>query len=261
MSRLIAVGDIHGCLAELQTMLDYLKPTVEDRFVFVGDYVDRGLNSAGVLDLLIEFREKFPKSIFLRGNHEDMFLSFIKLKGMYGEFYLQNGGLKYFQELGIEEHVESYRDRRCDMVDRIKPSISVEDFKAKIPSKHLEFILATERHYQDGKFFFVHAGLNNWKTLEDQDGEDLFWIREGFLGLEHKFPFTVVHGHTITPEQLPTFNLPYEINIDTGCFMGLYKNEKGALTAIELDSNVTSASVVYQVKFSSGAVTLPFNKI
>ena len=72
--RLLAIGDIHGYLDKLRRLLDLVQPTANDKVIFLGDYVDRGPDSRGVLDELIRFGERFPQTIFLRGNHEQMFM-------------------------------------------------------------------------------------------------------------------------------------------------------------------------------------------
>ncbi|HSD10614.1 MAG TPA: metallophosphoesterase family protein, partial [Candidatus Binatia bacterium] len=90
--RLLAVGDIHGCVDELSVLLDAIQPTGDDKLVFLGDYVDRGPSSRGVIDLLIELRDSGRcQTVFLRGNHEDMFLDFMGERGRHGEAFLFNG--------------------------------------------------------------------------------------------------------------------------------------------------------------------------
>src|SRR5262245_64530946 len=91
--RLIAVGDIHGCVDELAVMLDTISPAPGDTIVFLGDYVDRGPSSRDVIDRLIELRDSGPcRTVFLRGNHEDMFLAFLGERGRHGDAFLFNGG-------------------------------------------------------------------------------------------------------------------------------------------------------------------------
>jgi serine/threonine protein phosphatase 1 len=91
--RLLAVGDVHGCIDELSLVLDAIEPTSDDKVVFLGDYVDRGPNSRGVIDLLIALRNsRRCHTVFLRGNHEDMFLDFLGERGSHGDAFLFNGG-------------------------------------------------------------------------------------------------------------------------------------------------------------------------
>ena len=103
--RVFAFGDIHGCYAELKTLVDTLKRDhdagAQDQFIFIGDYIDRGPCSKDVIDFLIRFRAEYPKTVFLRGNHEDMLLDFLGLGGTSGEVYLANGGVDFFKSYGI----------------------------------------------------------------------------------------------------------------------------------------------------------------
>src|ERR1700746_72863 len=91
-NRLFAIGDIHGCVDELATMLKAVNAKLGDRVVFVGDYIDRGPASREVIDLLLEYEQGAAEAIFLKGNHEDMLLDFIGLPGRYGDAFVFNGG-------------------------------------------------------------------------------------------------------------------------------------------------------------------------
>jgi serine/threonine protein phosphatase 1 len=101
--RLFAFGDIHGCNTELRVLLESLRSdhqvTTADQFVFVGDYIDRGPDSKGVIDTLLAWKEEFPRTVFLKGNHEDMLLAFLGMGGSSGEVYLVNGGAEFFNVL------------------------------------------------------------------------------------------------------------------------------------------------------------------
>ena len=95
--RLLVVGDIHGCFEELKTLLNFLEKKADfstaDQLVFIGDYIDRGADSFKVIEHLLKFKDKYPATQFLKGNHEDMFLSFLGFAGDSGQFWLQNGGV------------------------------------------------------------------------------------------------------------------------------------------------------------------------
>ena len=203
--RLYAVGDIHGCSRELSVLLDCLRNEerlgVEDRVVFIGDYIDRGPDSRGVLQLLNEFREEFPGSIFLRGNHEDMLLDYLGFKGSQGLSYLANGGRGFLKSYGI--------------LASCRPVEVVND----LPNAHLAFLNSLERYALVGQYLFCHAGINPLLGLREQRDEDLFWIRDEFVMNIHRLDRTVVFGHT--PYEDIFFNLPYKIGIDTGL---VYKN-------------------------------------
>jgi serine/threonine protein phosphatase 1 len=98
--RLLAIGDIHGCLDQLRELLARVVPTPHDQLVFLGDYVDRGPDSAGVVEVLLTLRDQLPRTVFLRGNHEQMLLDV--LAGGDPAIFLLNGG---------EQTIASYRNR------------------------------------------------------------------------------------------------------------------------------------------------------
>ena len=208
--RLMAIGDIHGCLPELSALLAHLEIEEawgpDDRVVFIGDYIDRGAESRGVVERLIAFKKRFPNSIFLRGNHEEMLLSFLGFEGAHGEFYLRNGGSDTLLSYGLAADQDAVTVRK------------------QIPMAHLEFLRTTEMGVIIGPGIFVHAGLHPLKELEKQTPEDLLWIRDEFVQNIHKFEKTVVFGHT--PYWQVFLNLPYKVGIDTGC---VYDNVLSAL--------------------------------
>jgi serine/threonine protein phosphatase 1 len=217
--RLFAVGDIHGHLDEVSRLVDYLvdseKLSASDQLIFIGDYIDRGSDSKGVIDKMLELRQSFPKTVFLKGNHEDMLLSFLGLGGNNGEYYLQNGGLSLFDSYGI---------KTVDSLSSI--------FQA-IPGEHLDFIRGLELGVSLGEFVFVHAGLAPSRDFGQQIADDLLWIRDEFLESTHNFKKTIVFGHTSFSRIL--LDLPYKIGIDTGIAYG------GKLSAVELTRGETFA--------------------
>jgi serine/threonine protein phosphatase 1 len=188
--RLLAIGDIHGCLRQLETLLARVAPTEQDQVVFLGDYVDRGPESAGVIDYLIDFRRTFPATIFLRGNHEQMFAGY--LAGQDPSVFLLNGGLKT---------LASYHNRG----------------KWPIPQAHRDFLDSLVNYYQTGDFIFVHAGLRPGLTLAEQDEMDLLWIRQEFINSDFDWGKPVVFGHT--PLEKPRLT-ETRLGLDTGCVYG-----------------------------------------
>ncbi len=227
--RLFAIGDIHGCLVELTALLAHLEIeealTADDRVVFIGDYIDRGADSRGVIDRLIAFRIKFPNTIFLRGNHEAMLLSYLGFEGAHGDFYLRNGGTDTLLSYGLAANQDA------------------ETVRKQIPRAHLDFLQTTEYGVIIGPGIFVHAGLHPLKTLDEQTPDELLWIRDEFLQNIHKFEKTIVFGHT--PYWQVFLNLPYKIGIDTGC---VYDN---VLTALDI-----TGQRVLQVKRKSSEVKI-----
>jgi serine/threonine protein phosphatase 1 len=199
--RLLAVGDVHGCMEELRALLDAVRPTAADKLVFLGDYVDRGANSRGVIDLLVELRDSGRcRTVFLRGNHEDMFLDFIGERGHHGEAFLFNGGRSTLASYGLPQGLRG------------------EEVRGKIPESHVEFLRNLELHHLDEPFLFVHAGVSPIRSLADQLEEDLLWIRDQFIRARHPFPQTIVFGHT--PQREVLWHLPFKIGLDTGCVYG-----------------------------------------
>lgn len=188
--RLLAVGDIHGCLKELRQLMVQVAPTEGDRVVFLGDYIDRGPDSRGVIEYLLDFRRHFPRTIFLRGNHEAMFLDFLAERDQLS--FLLNGG---------QSTLLSYQDAAG----------------IRIPREHLEFIEGLSLYYEEGQFIFVHAGLRPGLPPAAQVEQDLLWIRREFLDSNYDWGKTVVFGHT---PQLRPLLAPGRIGLDTGAVFG-----------------------------------------
>jgi serine/threonine protein phosphatase 1 len=228
--RIFVIGDLHGCLHELNVILSYLENdltlTPQDTVIFIGDYIDRGDDSRGVIERLIQLQRMHAKSYFLKGNHEEMLLSFLE-GGHLSEVYLANGGNNTLESYGIDR------------------GISKDQIQQQFPPDHLTFFHQLERCLISERFVFVHAGLDPLRPLKLQLDENLFWIRDEFINNIHYFGKVVVFGHT--PYQDVLFHLPYKIGIDTGA---VYSNK---LSCIELREQV-----VYQVQ--RGATSVTFSK-
>ncbi len=212
--RTYVIGDLHGCPTEPAILLKHLE-TVEglnenDNIVFLGDYIDRGPDSKGVVDILLEFQTKYPKARFLKGNHEDMLLDFLGFGGNLGQAFLYNGGLETIQSYGITVFAPP-----AEMV-------------GALPPRHFKFFCELESIIRVGNFICVHAGLNPLRELNAQNDGDVFWIRDEFLSNVHPFKSTVVFGHT--PHREVYQHLPYKVGIDTGLVFG------NKLTCLELSS-------------------------
>lgn len=190
--RLIAIGDIHGCLEQLIGLLHRIDPTPRDQLVFLGDYVDRGPNSSGVLAYLLELCRELPATVFLMGNHERMFLDF--LDDIDSLSFLVNGGTMT---------LTSYR----------------QDDKVRVPQEHIDFLRGLRLLFETPEHVFVHAGLRPEIPLDRQREEDLLWIRGEFLNHAEEFGKIVVHGHT--PVDKPALE-PHRIGLDTGAVYGRY---------------------------------------
>jgi len=186
--RLLAIGDIHGCRDLLDLLLKKVAPTAADRMIFLGDYIDRGPDSCGVVERLLELQNKFPDTAFLRGNHEQMLLDF--LSGEDHLMFLLNGG---------NATLESYEKNA--------------DGKPVIPKEHLAFFNNLQSHFIFGDFIFVHAGLRPGVPIDQQEEYDMLWIRGEFINSDYDWGKTVVFGHSPQSQVLKRSNM---IGLDTG---------------------------------------------
>lgn len=204
---LYVIGDVHGCLDELSVMLDTIGARSTDTVVLLGDYIDRGPNSKGVIDRLLALERSGPRCVFLKGNHEDMFLAYAGQRGRHGDAFLFNGG---------EATLESYGLR----------GLQGTALWEALPSDHQAFFRNLVTTFRWQNFLCVHAGLHPGRPLDAQDEEDLLWIRHEWIRATHSFGFTVVFGHT--PVREPFWHWPYKLGIDTGLVYG------NALTCVVL---------------------------
>jgi serine/threonine protein phosphatase 1 len=197
MTRTYTIGDSHGCLAQLQSLIEQCERHAGEersRFVFLGDYIDRGPDSRGVLDLLIDLQKWSPDEIIcLLGNHEAMLLAAIEDEKNEPR-WLRNGG---------DQTLRSFRILRA----------------AGIPDKYQTWLRSLPTFHDDGRRFFVHAGVQPDRPLDQQDEHDLLWIREPFLSDERDYGRLIVHGHTPTRNGLPD-QRPNRLNLDTGAVFG-----------------------------------------
>lgn len=197
-TNIYAVGDIHGCLDHLERLLDDLQPDLEkDVLLFVGDYIDRGPDSRGVVDYILRLRQRYPREriICLQGNHEAMFLDF--LQGRERELFLFNGGVSTLRD---------YWGRNWDSLPRLL-----------LPPEHEQFYRELLPYYETPDYIFVHAGLKPGVPLKEQEEKDLFWIRGEFITSMEDFGRLVIFGHT--PFKRP-LEMPNKIGIDTGAVYG-----------------------------------------
>jgi len=211
MSLTYAIGDIHGCLDKLRGLLLRCEKHADGRplaFVFVGDYIDRGPQSCAVIDCLIDLQARYGgRVVTLMGNHEAMALAAIDGSGPV-RLWLAQGGLATLESYGVAEPRE-------------------------LPRAHVDWLRALPRSYDDGRRFFVHAGVNPGAALMAQDDFDLLWIREPFLSHRGDYGRLVVHGHTPLADGIPDLH-DNRLNLDTGAVFG------GPLTAAVFDDAQTA---------------------
>lgn len=183
--------------------------------VTVGDYVDRGPDSRGVLDRLAQ--NPFPTEyVALKGNHEDVFERFL-VEPQLAEPWRRLGGLQTLASYGVA-------------VDDVMRGYGYEEaavaLRAKLPPAHRDFLATLPTALSVGRYFICHAGVRPGVPLERQHEQDLLWIRDPFLASDADFGKVVVHGHT--PVEGPDLR-PNRINVDTGAFL------TGRLTCAVLD--------------------------
>lgn len=218
--RVYAVGDIHG-RADLFAALiaaidadDATRAGAQTTVILLGDLVDRGADSAGVIRLAREWQARRRVRI-IGGNHEEMFLdSFADIET-----------LRHFLRHGGKETVLSYPVDPGDyaVADWEQTQALME---AAIPRTDREYLASFEDMVAIGDYLFVHAGIRPGVPLDEQKPQDLRWIRQIFTDCRDDHGFTVVHGHTITPEVEVH---PNRIGIDTGAYAS------GKLTALGLE--------------------------
>ncbi len=221
--RVYAVGDIHGRLDLLEALLANIASDdkarggcLETHYIFLGDLIDRGPDSSGVVARLMAFTTERPNVRFLMGNHEQVFLRAMSGDQRALRFLIRIGGRQTLQSYGISE--EEYRTLDFDELAARAAEL--------VPPEHLAFLSRFENWIELGDYLFVHAGLKPGVPLEEQAQSDLCWIRDEFLSHRESFGALVVHGHSITEEIDVRTN---RIGIDTGAFA------TGRLTAIGLE--------------------------
>lgn len=198
MKKIFAIGDLHGCFSHLNHLLNKFTIGQNDTLLFLGDYIDRGPDSYEVVETILRLRSKLAKVICLKGNHEQMYLDY--LQGTDQGLFLSNGGNYTLQ--------------------------SYEKNGWKYPSpEHMAFFSSLKLYYETDDYIFVHAGLRPNVPLQNQNPEDLLWIRNRFHASPNTWNKTIVFGHTPFPEP---YTREGKIGIDTGACMG------GVLTCVEL---------------------------
>lgn len=208
--RIYAFGDIHGRSDLLQNMFSVIdsdlmrNPVARPIEVFLGDYIDRGPNSASVLDLLIE-RGRRRETVFLKGNHEAFFLEAISDPSKLDQ-WRQIGGLETLTSYGLQPSINP---------DAAEGERLIGELRAVLPEQHLSFLNGLMPYFVSGDFLFVHAGVRFGIPLAEQREADLLWIRNEFLDRDANFGKFIVHGHT--PVREPDLR-QYRINIDTGAY-------------------------------------------
>jgi serine/threonine protein phosphatase 1 len=203
--RTIAIGDIHGSFTALTTLLEAIRPTPDDRIIFLGDYVDGGPDSKSVLDSLIS-EPSLQSAIFLRGNHEVMMLE-ARDDPLKSGFWFDCGGFNTLLSYDAEKR---------------------PDWPSRVPASHWRFLENTRRFHETENHIFIHAGLDPDLDLADQPDFLLFW--EFFDTIQpHHSGKKIVCGHS-RQESGAIKDLGFAVCIDTGACKG------GWLTGLDVES-------------------------
>ena len=211
-----AIGDIHGRADLLTAMHELvvedaaeLTPGTDRILVYMGDYVDRGVESRQVIDLLLDDPLPAFQTVYLLGNHDAWLLSFL-VDAQIGPTWLRYGGDVTLHSYGVPLAMPGDEDGYYEGLQSA--------LRARLPRDHVDFLRNLELSFESGDYLFVHAGVRPGVSLEQQAAEDLLWIREPFLSSTREFGKIVVHGHTVESEPIVRSN---RIGIDTGaCWTG-----------------------------------------
>lgn len=219
-----AIGDVHGRADLLSKLLDKIETDSASfekppSIVFLGDYIDRGLQSRQVIDTLLSDRLDSFESYYLKGNHEDALLSFLS-DPSFGPKWAAYGGRETLVSYGVRPPRSLSFNIEWEEVH--------DAFLKAIPNTHQALLRSMPTSVQIGGYGFAHAGLRPGKKFAEQNDHDLMWIRDEFLNENGTFDVMVVHGHT--PVDQP-HNDHRRINVDTGAYF------TGRLTAAKLTGN------------------------
>jgi len=220
MGRIYAIGDIHGRLDLLERAIEAVARDVADNgpaalTVTLGDYVDRGPASFGVIERLLA--NPFPTPyVALKGNHEQLFERFMTEPEIFDDW----------RRGGALETLNSYRVPVADVMMGRHYDVAAEALAQALPATHREFFAGLKTSHETDRYFFCHAGVRPGIPLARQSDDDLMWIRHEFLSSAVDFGKIVVHGHT--PVDAPEVRAN-RLNIDTGAYA------TGRLTCIALD--------------------------
>jgi serine/threonine protein phosphatase 1 len=210
MARTIAIGDIHGCSAALAALLNCIQPGPTDTIIALGDYIDRGPDSRGVLDQLIDLAGHC-RLVPLLGNHEEMLLAAVR----------DRGALRRWLECGVVETLRSYE---------WSPGGSKRSLADVIPASHRAFLSACQSHHETANHIFAHAGYVPDLPMDQQPGMALRWrVTSRDTAKRHYSGKRIIVGHTPQTSG-EILDLGFLVCIDTGCCRG------GWLTALDVEA-------------------------
>lgn len=225
--RVYAIGDVHGCYAEMVQLLDLIEQDHSDRktrdchIVFLGDLIDRGPGSAQVLQHLRERPPSFARLHFIKGNHEEMMVRCLSGEPELIPAWLRHGGQSCAVSYGVDPSILTDPD----------PQRLEHTLLSHIPERDISFLSGFVDQVRFGDYLLVHAGLRPGIPINAQTGHDLRWIRAEFLESDLMHEAVVVHGHTIVPS---VEKRPNRIGLDTGAY------RTGILSALRIEEDETA---------------------
>lgn len=231
--KTFVIGDVHGHWNELNMLMENLQKEDldpdQDRVIFLGDFADGGPDVKTIIEKMIAWQEKYPHWKFIKGNHDDIMVDWIRKEGRYHsepgwDVWLDQGGRATIQSYFPDENLEELSPLR------------LRDYAEKIPEEHVDWLDQLPLYFEDNSYFYVHAGLVPDLSIEDHKKavadhnkkitQQMFWIREEFIrDIDKEWGKKIIYGHTTFGEPLVMDN---KIGIDT---MGRFE---GKLTALEL---------------------------
>lgn len=230
--RIFVIGDLHGYEDPTERLMEKLKIQEDDLVIFIGDYVDRGPSSKSVVNNLIQLQSMYKKTLFLKGNHEDMMLGSMGFPAVVNDIntWLSNGGSATLTSYGMDSDQILHLTSILDETERF------QIMKEHIPESHIEFFLGLPLFIESENYFFCHAGVNPYTSINDGKwkANDLLWIRDHIYSDNISWEKVVVCGHTPLRDVLITERL---ICIDTGLYY------YGRLSAINVKTKE-----IYQVE-------------
>jgi serine/threonine protein phosphatase 1 len=222
--RAYVVGDVHGRLDLVEDLLAKIhaelqhRPAAKTLLVFVGDLIDRGPQSAQVIERLRTYRRPGIRPVFLLGNHEEVLLRILNGDVQLITKWRWFGGSECLRSYGVDP----------EALGRLSDADALAAVRSAIPTEHIRFLESFADSCRFGDYLFVHAGIRPGIELDQQQQADLRWIREPFLQDETDHGFIVVHGHTISEQVDECAN---RVGIDTGAY------RTGVLTALAIEGS------------------------
>ena len=248
IDRCFVFGDIHGCLTALEVIWHHIQPTMRDRVICLGDYIDRGPESSAVIGALslVKADNAGIERVFIKGNHEWGMLGFMEEPLAFGQAYLKWGGLGTVKSYGVKiPDVMTQSNVTKGIVLPAEYERLSQALKEAVENAgHIEFLDNLEYYHLIGGYMFVHAGIKPDVAINDQDDETMMRIREPFLTSDAQHPYRVVHGHSIFED---VEIKPNRISVDTGFY------EQGLLSCVVLEKDAVD---VLQVKQELDQTTL-----